>query len=156
VFGLFLPDCSKDGRGKLQRLDRAGIFRAAARRQDLFRRWPLGSMDRAGPPPRPHFLGDERQKRRKQPKHGGKRAEKRAVSRRGERRTVIAITAALYELQVVVAEEPEKGLTSLEDSRVVELVEIGSRFANDARQHGEQAAIDRRRHRTIRFGFGEN
>ena len=91
--GVFSGRCSSDfffriapstARGKLQRLDATLVFAPPHGREHLLRRRPGRPVDRAVLPPRPDFLGHERQKRRKQPQHRRERRQQRAVRGRGE------------------------------------------------------------------------
>ena len=55
-----------------------GMLGTAAGRQHLVSGWPLRLVDRPFAPPRPDFLGDERQERREQAKHRRERRQQRA------------------------------------------------------------------------------
>ncbi len=79
-------------------------------------------------PPRPHLFRHKRQERRKQPQHRRQRRHERAVRRRGQLGTLIAVATALDELEVVVAERPEERLRPFEHARVVVPVEVCRRI----------------------------
>ena len=69
---------------RLHRHLHRGIVVAADRRHHFGRRRPRGAVHAAGPPPRPHLLGDKRQVRREEPQQRREGHEHRAVgARRG-------------------------------------------------------------------------
>src|SRR5687767_3889447 len=116
---------------------------------------PGSSVDGAGPPPGPDFIGDEGKKRGEQPEHHIQRREQRAVGGGGKLGALIAVPPPLDQLEIVIAERPEKGLGPLEHPRVVVLFEVGGRLAYDLCERREQALVDRGRHWTVRLGVGE-
>ena len=74
----------------------------------------------------------------------GQRGRQRVVRRCGGLRALLAVAAALDELEVVVAEGPEERLGSLQHARVVVRLERRGRFVDQRRQGPEHGAVDRR------------
>ena len=102
-------------------------------------------------PPRPHLFGHKRQERREQPVHGIERQQHRAVGRRRGRLAVVAVPSGLDELQIVVAEKPEKTFRALERRRVLVIVQRLGRGIHDFGEPRQHAAIGQLGDRTARF-----
>src|SRR5262245_53322346 len=76
--------------------------------------WPCGAVDGPLLPPRPHLLRRKWKIRREQPQINGERCDERAVRRTGGLRSLLAVTPALYEIEVIVVEAPGLALGAID------------------------------------------